>query len=87
LNDLLEEMKKDKAKDLFAWMLSRLQGRIQGIIRFDEWEQGKSNYGSIDFENQLGRLVSLGGITMVSSIGRNIEGYYVCLSPEALTAL
>jgi hypothetical protein len=87
VNDLVEEMKNEKARNLFNWMLSSLQGGTQGIIRFDEWEQGKSNYGSIDFENQLGRLVSLGGMTMVSSTGRNIEGYYLCLNPEALAAL
>lgn len=88
-DDSVKEMKDPQAKDLVRWVYANAHS---GLIEvYNEWTSGKRGYdkehGEGAFDRELGRLVKVGGVAMMSATGRKTTDYSIHINPEALILL
>lgn len=88
---LSEAVAQTQAREFIEWSASQVGNISHGIIEFPEWEEGKrkldGRHGTGTFDGQLGQLVEVGAIAIISTTGRNVRGYSVYINPNVLAML
>lgn len=90
-SELGNQLLRTQAKELITWLVDQLDNPLRGVIGFSNWEKGKQEFDNRfefgDFAYQIGQLLKVGAVAVLSNTNVNTRGYRVYINPDGLELL